>query len=111
MFRIVGPSTHDQLIVIAFEGQGSGHAAIATRPIQPSELSRQSVLGSILQEHAKRLYVRLSNQFGIGATAADIDETTDGREDLTESIWPLPCCGERANTAAAKSRDAPSVRF
>ena len=78
MFRVVGPTPHDQLIVIAFEGQGTGHGAIAARPIQPGELSGQSVFGSILQEHAKRLRVRLSYQFRVGATASDIDKTADG---------------------------------
>jgi hypothetical protein len=32
-------------------------------------------LVSILQEHAKRLHVGLSNEFRIGITASDIDET------------------------------------
>jgi hypothetical protein len=59
MFRVVGTSTHYQLIVVAFEGQGSGHSAIAARPIKLGELSRQTVLGSILKEYAKRLHVRL----------------------------------------------------
>jgi hypothetical protein len=99
----------DQLIVIAFEGQGSGRGAIGARPIQSGELTRQSISGSILQKHAKWLHVPLSNQFGLGAPASDIDETADGREDLAESIGPLPCDGECANPAAAKSGDAASL--
>jgi hypothetical protein len=90
VFRIVASSPHDQPMVIAFEGQGSGHGAIGARPIQPGELSSQSISGSILQKHAKWLHARLSNQFAVGAPAADIDETADSREDLAESIGPLP---------------------
>jgi hypothetical protein len=71
VFRIVGSSPHDQLIVIAFESQCSSHCPIGARPIQPSKLSWQAALGSILQKHAKPLHIRLLNQFAVRATASN----------------------------------------
>ena len=77
--------THHELLVVSLGSQGCRHRSIALGPVEPSEPAARFVIDAILQEDTKPFTRALANNVRIGASTANVDETSIRRKDLPKT--------------------------
>src|SRR4051812_11903510 len=102
MFAVVPAISQFKLVVVVFELKRGSHLPIRERPIAVKIIE---IIFSVLEENAKRLLLRFSNQGRVNVATTNVGEAADMAQDLVEQVRSFPCDDPGANSAGTDATD------